>query len=130
MIGEEWFREKRVHRHNGGKSFSTWVIRTLRITGETPRKWVAKETLDDGSQGWDEWTFFKAGGDTRQARDGRGSTTVVHRTQAALETARHAREEREYADEHRWSISDAVRHTKDVAILRQVAALVGYEGES
>lgn len=97
------------------------------VREETPRLWVAHEM---GSYGvLRKWRFPKRGGDVREARDERNRTRTVFLTGAARQQALDKQAEDRWAGMHRWKIAKAVEACTDVAVLRQVAALVGYKAE-
>lgn len=98
--------------------------RTYTVTGQTPRKWLA---LEDGPYRYCEWSFPKKGGEAREARNDRGHTRRVFLTATALEAAQKTQAEDKWRTENRWKIARAVEcFDGDVAVLRQIAALVGY----
>lgn len=126
-IGQEWLYERSDVTYAAGQCLLTRTIQRLRITGETPRKWVAKTVDADGRMIWGEYSFPKKGGQTREARSARGTTITIHETEASLMDARAVRLELAWAEQHRWGIRNAVGRCSDPGVLRQVAALVGYK---
>jgi hypothetical protein len=126
-IGQEWLYERRERSLEDGAWRIEWAIQRLRITGETPRKWLA-QTVDQEGGLWGDYSFPKKGGPTREARNARSLTTIaIHETEASLMDARAVRLEQEWVEKHRCGISDVVRLCDDASVLRQVATLVGFK---
>lgn len=109
-------RSRRVYaRDDYGKSMGGPIFREhfreTTITGETAKSWIV----------WGQ-KIPKAGGDVRKSAAGVHGRTTVYMTLAAVDAA-------VFLNDHRHKISRAVDACADSAVLRQVAALVGYKDE-
>lgn len=108
-----------------GQRVITLKGESFEVREETPRLWVAHEMSRFGVQ-W-RWRFPKKGGDMREARNERGWTRPVFITEEARQRAIAENAERQWASKHSWRIGQEIQWWKgDVAVLRQVAALIGY----
>lgn len=86
-------------------------FRPREITGETAKSWLVGGVK-----------IPKVGGAVRKSAAGRWGATVVYMTQEAVD-------DEVFKREHRHRIVRALECCSDVAVLRQVAALVGYKAE-
>ena len=108
----------RVYKRNidgramGGPIFREH-FRPALIIGETAKSWV----LDASGL-----KVPKMGGDVRYCGSGPYGKRAVFMTQAAVDAAC-------FRNGHQYKISKAVETCTDVAVLRQIAALVGYKAE-
>jgi hypothetical protein len=87
-------------------------FRPVEIVGETPRSWIIGSDLK----------IPKKGEDIREGGGGPYGKTIVYMTQEAVDAA-------VFRNDHQYKIARAVEACTDVAVLRQVAALVGYKEE-
>lgn len=111
-----WVFDRNVRRYNygpdgraiGGPIFREHFRETT-ITGETLKSWLI----------WGQ-KIPKDGGSVRHSAAGVHGRTTVYMTQEAVDTA-------VFLNDYQYKIAKAVEACSDVAVLRQVAALVGYK---
>jgi hypothetical protein len=97
-----------------------WVV-----VGETPRLWVAHEPDTYRPR---RWTFPKKGGEAREARDENGRKRTVFMTELCRAAFAKAEDDRTWMQTHAYRIGRMVEHYRgDVAVLREIARMVGYE---
>lgn len=114
-----WFE----HCHYDYRANSTvYDIREAEVTGETPRKWVAKQT-----NSWREWSFPKTGGTVRVGKGKKAGEVTLYMTRAALEEAQAARELARWVQIHAAKVGAQVQQIRNADLLRTVAVVIGYE---
>jgi hypothetical protein len=151
MIDQEWFYvESRRPTHP--QATPTFEIKTAKVIGETPRKWILRESEEierlaahnadsdylprnvaPGDSVYD-WRVDKKGEARRE-----GKSTGKRKTHTKIFTThRHIaeimikeRQEAIWAGAHAYKIAQHIQYTiaKDPALLRKVAELIGYEEE-
>lgn len=120
-VGDTIWRFDRNHRvyrqgasgHSGGSPIFRERFRFSVIAGETSKSWILYAS---------GLKVPKSGGDVRECGGGPFGKTRVYMTQAAVDDA-------VFRDAHQYNIARAVEYCRDVAVLRQVAALIGYTAE-
>jgi hypothetical protein len=151
MIDQEWFYvESRCPTHP--QATPTFEIKSAKVIGETPRKWILRESdeitrqvahsvnngyssryIEPGESVYD-WSVDKKG----EARC-EGKSTGKRKTHTKIFTThRHIaeimikeRQEAIWAGAHAYRIAQYVQYTvaKDPALLRKVSELIGYKEE-
>jgi hypothetical protein len=104
-------RRFRVDANGEARVIASEKFRPRSITGETSRSWLIGNVK-----------IPKHGGPVRTSAAGRWGATIVYMTQEAVD-------DEVFRREHRHRIVRALETCGDVAVLRQVAALVGYKAE-
>lgn len=84
-------------------------FRPTTISGQTTKSWVTTGGLK----------IPKAGGDVRECAGGAYGKIAVYMTQEAVDAEC-------WRQVHRWRLAKKVEECNDVALLKQIAALVGY----
>jgi hypothetical protein len=112
-------QNRRVYRQENGRSVGGLIFRDHfipeKIVGETERSWLVGRPERPIK-------IPKKGDAVRYSASTAYGRTTVYMTQEAVNAAC-------FAHDHRWKIGKAVEACMDVAVLRQIAALVGYKAE-
>lgn len=108
-------QNRRVYRQENGRSVGSPIFREhfreTTITGETSRSWIIR-----GGK------VPKDGGDVRRSTAGAHGRTTVYMTREAVDAA-------VFRNDHQYKIAKMVEACSDIALMRQVAALMGYKAE-
>lgn len=137
-IGDKWYfvESSPVRCNDPSPKLS---IGSAVVIGETPRKWILRESeqcerdatsahVSAPGEGWLDWQIFKKGDDAREGRGPRGSIRMFYATEECANTALANALEARWADANAYKIADMIsRRGMSPAVLRQIAALVGYK---
>lgn len=122
MIGNTWYFISTTHTR-GGKAVTSHEIKSAQIIGETPRKWILRESGD-----WRDYTIFKTGPDEREGK-GERRTRTFYATETLAQLALAIKQGEAWADKHAYAIGCLVQRMRDPVLLRKIAEMVGYKEE-
>lgn len=137
-IGDAWYFIER------GTRFSSSKVATAQIIGETPRKWILRETEEiereattyknhpaPPGDGWRDWTIPKKGEDEREGRQcsRHAGTTTFYASEVLAQRAIALRQAQMWAYRHVYHISQQVSRITDPVLLKKVADLIGYNSK-
>lgn len=139
-LGSTWYYVESPPRYS--RERATWKVATATVVGETPRKWILREShrltasgsarsIPPAEMGWGDWTISKKGDHTREGCGTRGATRPFYETEALAQAEVAQHHAQVWAREHAYRIADCVRALapNNAALLRKIGEMVGYKEE-